>query len=149
LREGTLGDRSDQIGLIGKPTEEIVQLALQATYHAPGQAGDQGAKSQRTAAGEIGGTDAMGCDEFVGLKCSLGLGKQRGMEVAKSLLCIPLKNKYFAGNILSCRGLNLTALGLSPIVAALLLLNVVLLVIFRFCWLKIDIHAAFWQLGVP
>ena len=91
MREGTLGDRSDQIGLIGKPTEEIVQLALQATYHAPGQAGDQGAKSQRTAAGEISGTDVMGCDEFVGLKCSLGLGKQRGMEVAKSLLCIPLK----------------------------------------------------------
>ena len=32
--------------------------------------------------------------------------------------------------------------GLSPIV-------VVLLVILLVYWLKIDIHAAFWQLGVP
>lgn len=37
--------------------------------------------------------------------------------------------------------------GLSPIVA--LLWSVVWLVILLFCRLKIDIHAAFWQLSVP
>lgn len=57
----------------------------------------------------------MGCDEFVRLKRSLGLGKQRGMKVAKSFSSIPLKNIYFAGSILSYRRLNLTALGLTPI----------------------------------
>lgn len=57
----------------------------------------------------------MGSDELVGFKRSPNLAEQRGMEAAKSFAPISLKNKNFASVALPCLGLNLTALGLSPI----------------------------------
>jgi hypothetical protein len=61
--------------LIGKTPEEIIQLALQAPEHAASQAGNQNGKGQRAASSEVSDIDAMGRNEFVGLKRALDFGE--------------------------------------------------------------------------
>jgi len=58
----------------------------------------------------------VGGNEFVRLEGGADFSQQCGMEVAKSFSCILLNNNNFTDFILPRMGLNLTALGLSPVV---------------------------------
>jgi len=114
LGESAFGDGSDQMSPIGEAAEKIVQFALQASRHAAGQTADQRGERKRAATGEVFRTGPVFRDELVRGQGRLDFGHQCGMEVAKSFSCIPLNNNYFAVRIIPYSGLNLTALGPSP-----------------------------------